>query len=237
MKRQIFIVDDTIRDAGGFLLTLHAVLADSLEKDQWSRVFKDIETFYIDILWDDKPADRPVDRLTDQSVEQQERETYFYRTRDEVTQHVQAAGVPTFSKMEYKSIVFNENDYNDAEKREGMAEEIINCISKIHQSGDPYVILLDIILNNNSDTREILHEKNVLSTILFKHKKIGDEHCIVYSTYGDFIYDDWEGLAGKASKCIRREWACRGRAIDLQYQEWLLHALRLNEKGGGEIDG
>jgi len=225
MKRQIFIVDDNIKDARGFLLTLYAVLSDRFdEEEELEARFKEIELFYIDIIWDERPEVR------------RDREECFTRSRADVEQYVQNANVPLFSNMEYFPISLSEERYRDQANRVELAEQVYNAISKKQQDGSPYVILLDIILNANVDTGEILNRVDVLSTLLFRDK-IDEEHCIVYSTYGDFVYDDWKLLVKKIPNCVRREWVCRGRAIDLVYQRGLLNALKLAENGDGQADG
>lgn len=222
MKRQIFIVDDNIKDVGGFLLTLYAVLSDRFDKEEELKVrFEEIELFYIDILWNER-----LDVA---------REEYFTRSRTDVEKHVQDAGVPLFSKMEYLPVSLSEGSYCDRDNRSELAERVYDAISKNQQDSSPYVILLDIILNVNVDTGEILDSADVLSSLLFR-EKIDEEHCIVYSTYDDFVYDDWKSLVKKNPTCVRREWVCRGRAIDLVFQQGLLNALKLAENGGGQTD-
>lgn len=225
MKRQIFIVDDDIKDARGFLLTLYAVLSDRFDKEEELKVcFEEIELFYIDILWDERPEVL------------QEREKYFTRSRADVEQYVQNAGVPLFSKMEYLPVSFSEERYRDQNNRGELAGQVYDTISEKKQDGSPYVILLDIILNINVDTGEIRKGGNVLSSLLLR-EKINEAHCIVYSTYEGFVFDDWKLLAKKKPNCVRREWVCRGRAIDLEYQRGLLNALKLAENGDGHADG
>lgn len=225
MKRQIFIVDDKIDDVRGFLLVLYATLSDHFDKEEELKArFEEIELFYIDILWDEQP-----EVLLD-------REKYFKKSRADVEQHVQNAGVPLFPNMEYLPVSLSEENYRDQANRGKLAEQVYNAIGEKQQDGSPYVILLDIILNDNVDTREIRNSKDVLSSLLFK-EKIDEEHCIVYSTYGDFVYDDWKLLVQKNPNCVRREWVCRGRTIDQKYQQGLLTALKLSENGGGQADG
>lgn len=225
MKRQIFIVDDNIKDATGFLLTLYAVLSDHFDKEEELKArFKEIELFYIDILWDERPEVL------------RNRKEYFIRSCADVEQHIQSASVPSFSHMSYLPVSLSETRYREQAKRGKLAEQVYNTISKKRQDGSPYVILLDIILNAIVDTGEIRSSKDVLSSLLFRDK-IDEKHCIVYSTYGDFVYNDWKSLIKSTPNCVRREWVCRGRAIDLPYQRGLLNALELTKNGDDQADG
>lgn len=226
IKRKIFIVDDTIIDTRGFLLILYAVLSDYFDKEEDLKArFAEIELFYIDILWDG------------QSEVLLDRENYFKKSRADVEQYVQDAGVPVFSNMEYLPVCLPEKCYlDDKDNRGKLAEQVYNAISERQQDGSPYVILLDIILNKNVDTREILNRADVLSTLLFR-EKIDEEHCIVYSNYNDFVFDDWKLLVKKNPNCVRREWLCHGSNIDLEYQRGLLNALKLAENGDVQTDG
>lgn len=171
MKRQIFIVDDNIKDATGFLLTLYAVLSDHFDKEEELKArFKEIELFYIDILWDERPEVL------------RNRKEYFIRSRTDVEQHIQSASVPSFSRMNYLPVSLSETRYREQAERDKLAEQVYSTISKKRQDGSPYVILLDIILNAIVDTGEIRSSKDVLSSLLFRDK-IDERHCIVYSTY------------------------------------------------------
>lgn len=223
MKRSIFIIDDRIKDARGFLLTLYAVLSDHFNKEEELKArFGEIELYYIDILWDDKPEVL------------QDREKRFTRSLVDVEQHVQGVGIPVFSRTEYLYCSFSEESYRNQDNRSQLAEKVYDIIRKKQEDDSPYVILLDIILNNNMDMGEILNKSHVLSTLLFK---IDARHCIVYSTYDNFVYDDWKLLVQESPNCVRREWLCRGRRIDLEYQRLLLNALELAQNGDGHADG
>ncbi len=220
MKRRVFIVDDKIDDVSGFLLVLYATLSDRFDKEEELKArFEEIELFYIDILWDERPEVL------------QSRKDFFTESCADVERHVQNAGVPLFSNMEYLPVSLSEERYRDQIKRGELAEQVYNAISEMQQDGSPYVILLDIILNLNMDTGEIHNRADVLSSILFR-EKIDEKHCIVYSTYDGFLFDNWKLLTKKEPNCVWREWVCRGRAIDQKYQQGLLSALKLSENGG-----
>lgn len=225
MKRRIFIVDDKIDDVMGFLLILYATLSDCFDKeDELKARFEEIELFYIDILWDKR-----LEAL-------QSRKEFFTKSCTDVNRHVQNAGVPLFSNMEYLPVSLSEECYRDQTNRGELAEQVYNAISERQQDGSPYVILLDVILNLNMDAGKIRNREDVLSSILFR-EKIDEKHCIVYSSYDDYVFEDWKFLIGKAPICVRRDLACRGRAIDLEYQRGLLNALKLAENGDGQADG
>lgn len=228
MKRQIFIVDDKIKDVRGFLLILYAVLSDHFddEKEMEAR-FEEIELFYIDILWENRPEVF------------KDRKEYFDKSCAYVKEHVNKGNVPSFS-MNYLHVCLSEENYRDQANRSEMAKQVYDVIEEKRQEGYPYAILLDIILNLNVDTGEIHNRADILSSLLFR-EKINEKNCIVYSTYEDFLFDDWINLVKNTPNCtltcVRREWICRGRTIDLKYQKWLLNALELVKDGDDQTDG
>lgn len=228
MKRQIFIVDDKIEDAEGFLLVLYATLSDCFDDEkEMKAIFDEVELFYIDILWEGEEQQEK-----ERKKKARERKKFFTESYKNVKQYVKKTGVPLFSSVTYLDIFLSKKDYDNPATRKNLANQVYDAIGKKRQESPTYVILLDIILNVNKDTGEILEKKDVLSSILIR-EKIDEKHCIVYSTYDSFVFDDWKALAGRTPNCVRREWICRGRAIDLKYQQGLIDALELATNDGG----
>lgn len=220
MNRIIFIIDDSLNDVFGILLSLNAMLLSKLQgqTDQTHIVF-------LHIYWekDDKKQSSDEER--------------FQSEQQKVQKRISNVGLAQFCQAEYRQILLEKSVYNNGfatmvgriieEQKNFLPNEAV-AASFPEKCGDDfsYAVLLDIVLKD-SDCKAILNEEMVLSNHIYK--EFPDERCIIYTAYDDdpSVVDNWVKNVGEVERPTPREFLTRARAIHVALQNQLYRALNI----------
>lgn len=221
MKKYIFIVEDQLKDLDGFFLCLNDLLLGAYDEDTGTQIEPDeLKLFFLHVLWSrDAPGDG---------------EAIFTEKITGVKRQIKEKIKMDAFMPEYCPVVLEDENYTpetskkDSDVLYDKIQEIMDETAVSSPSLLSYVVLMDVILNNDpkKDYKWIQEEKDTLSSQLCR--RLPNEQCIVYSEYPPApICEKWSKAAHLTGEIMEREFITRSRAIYVPFEKKLYKALRL----------
>ena len=207
IDRHVFIVDDSLKDATGLLLSLHAALLNSRDSGTDGPLSPDgVRLAFTHICWDESTA--------------RQGRAAFGEAEHEVRARVRAAGREAFP-TEYVPVLLDA-----ASGPEEQCGQVLEAQARLLLPfGDVrQAALLAMILDPRTDVARLEEGKEVLSALLCRHYTAA--RCAVYTPYPTMsVCGAWKRAAGMEGEIIRWEYLARPRALYLPLQRLLTDAL------------
>lgn len=214
MKKKVFIIEDRLKDMDSFFIFLHELLLGTIDQDTGTSLTPDsINVFFLHICWDEKTQDGA--------------KKEFDKIYSTVIKRVESVTQKAPFQITYHPILW-ENDSYVQNSSKDCKDELFELICQLLKNDTKYVVLMDVILNDNMDKdMSWLAEGNDIPTSCLYRTLTGDQ-CIAYSKYPQAnVLEKWQELAGirKRDQVFQRTYLTRSRAIYLPLEKKLHRIL------------